>query len=66
MVYPSKFKKLEVENGEPASEIVLRLLNQNPSIAQTARALNVSDAALLKFIEKEKLSKATVWVKAST
>ena len=64
MAYPSKFKKLEVEKGEPASEIVLRLLNQNPSIAQTARALNVSDAALLDFIKKEKLSKATVWVKA--
>ena len=65
MVYPSKFKKLEAECGEPASDIVLRLLNQNPSIAQTARALKVSDAALLKFIEKEHLSKHTVWVKST-
>lgn len=64
MAYPSKFKKLEIENGEPASDIVLRSLNENITIAQTARALNVSDAALLKFIEKEKLSKATVWVKS--
>lgn len=63
MAYPSKFKKLEVESGEPATETVLRLLNQNPSIAQTARALNVSDAALLRFIEKENLSKKTVWMK---
>ncbi len=63
MVYPSKFKKLETELGEPAPEIVLRLLNEHPSIAQTARALNVSDAALLKFIDKEKLSKKTVWAK---
>jgi hypothetical protein len=63
MAYPSKFKKLEVELGEPAPEIVLRLLNQHPSIAQTARALKVSDAALLKFIEKENLSKKTVWMK---
>ncbi len=63
MVYPSKFKKLELEKGEPASDIVLRLLNENTSIAQTARALKVSDAALLNFIEKEKLSKRTVWVK---
>lgn len=65
MVYPSKFKRLEAETGLPASETVLRLLNENPSIAQTARALKVSDAALLKFIANEKLSKVTVWVKAS-
>jgi hypothetical protein len=64
MAYPSKFKKLETESGEPASEIVLRTLNQSPSITQAARELNVSGAALLKFIEKENLSKATVWVKA--
>jgi DNA invertase Pin-like site-specific DNA recombinase len=64
MAYPSKFKQLEAETGEPAAAIVLRTLNQSPSITQAARELNVSGAALLKFIDKEKLSKATVWVKA--
>lgn len=63
MAYPSKFKQLEKESGEPASEIVLRTLNQSTSINQAARELNVSGAALLKFIDKENLSKQTVWVK---
>jgi DNA invertase Pin-like site-specific DNA recombinase len=63
MAYPSKFKQLEAQTGEPAASIVLRTLNQNPSITQAARELNVSGAALLKFIEKEKIAKETHWVK---
>ncbi len=63
MAYPSKFKKLEAESGIPASETVLRLLNQHKSISQAARALNVSDAALLRFVEREKLSKEVVWMR---
>lgn len=65
MAYPSKFKKLEAEYGEPAADTVLRLLNQHKSISQAARALNVSDAALLKFVEKQKFCKETVWVRTA-
>lgn len=63
MAYPSKFKKLEAESGIPASETVLKLLNEHKSISQAARALNVSDAALLKFVEREKLSKEVIWMR---
>lgn len=65
MVYPSKFKKLEVENGEPAADIVLRLLNEHKSMSKVARLLDMSDAALFRFVEKQKIAKETSWVRSA-
>lgn len=61
MPYPSKFKKLEAESGEPAKETVLRLLNEHTSLSEAARQLNMSTAALFHFVHKNNIVKVVRW-----
>lgn len=62
MATPGKIKAIEAKNGEPARDTVLRLLNEHVSLPKVARILDISDAALFRFVEKQHIEKEIRWV----
>ena len=67
MAAPGKIKKLAAQFDQPLTDVVLELLNEHKTIDKVARELNISESNLFRFVQKEKIEKATEihWRKAT-
>lgn len=61
MATPGKIKALEAETGKPAHETIVDLLNQHGTITNVAAIIGISVPSLLKYIEKNHITKQVSW-----
>lgn len=67
MPTPNKIKKIAEAYGEPAVDIVLRVLNEQKTIQRAAGVLNLTEANLFRWASRNGIEKQTtvIWVKKS-
>jgi hypothetical protein len=64
MPAPGKIKKISQQYGEPAIDLVLRLLNEYGSLPKVARELDMDTSSLFRFVDGQKIKKQPArWVK---
>lgn len=63
MAAPGKIKKLTEQYGEPAADVILRLLNEHKSLPTVARELDMDVSSLFRFVDNQKIKKQVKWVK---
>lgn len=63
---PNKLKKIEDEYGEPAVDVVLRVLNEQKTFQRAANVLGLAEANLFRWASKNGIEKQTTFVKKSS
>lgn len=68
MATPNKLKKLANEMGEPAVDVVLRVLNEEVTLQKAACVLGVAEANLSRWASKNDIEREIVvrWKLKST
>ncbi len=59
MATPNKLKKLADEKGEPAVEVVLRVLNEEITLQRAACVLGIAEANLSRWASKNGIQRKT-------
>ncbi len=65
MAAPNKMKELADKYGEPAIDVVLRALNEQGNVPAAARALNLSESNLFRWVRENGIKKSVAWVKST-
>lgn len=67
MPTPNKIKKLAEAHGEPAEDVVLRVLNEEITLQRAACVLGLAEANLSRWASKHGIEKqmTVTWVKKS-
>lgn len=65
MPTPNKIKKFADEQGVPATDIVLKVLNEEVTLQRAAYVLGIAEANLSRWASKNGIEKQTVvtWVR---